>query len=128
MRRRTRLFRMAEFREKQAAVEFNEGGQPSRPQGRLRIDEGPQFHVLFRGEVHVVRLMEDPVEGKALPTEEADEDAIDFVEETILAQVAVGGLVVGDEVPVHQVADQQHEGDRKPQPAVGDAEGQQGLA
>lgn len=59
-------------------------------------------------------LMGDPIQRKAHETKDAGNGAVHVVNESVLAQHSVRGLVKADQRAVHEMADQQHERDRQP--------------
>ena len=71
----------------------------------------PELLIPLGSEVGVVQLMGGAIEAEAHEAQGADNEAVDFVEQSVLAQQTVGRLVKADHHSVHEVAgdqDQRH--------------------
>ena len=76
------------------------------------MDEGPELFVALGGEVGVVQLMRGAVKAEADQAEDADDDTVDFIEDSILSQQPVRGLVKANQHTMHEMAgneDQRHD-------------------
>ena len=103
-----------ERREEETEIEFEERRQSTLPSRRVRLHERPQFHVLLGRQVHVVRLVQNPVKGETGEAQDTDQHAFPVVEVSIPTKHAVRCLVEPDQHAVHQVTHEQGERNHQP--------------
>src|SRR6185436_20670771 len=116
-----------ERRESESCVELYEGGKTSAPARRTHDHKGPEFLIAFRGQVQVMCLMDGAIKGEAHETQRPGDNAVEFVQKSILSQQPVRGLVKPNQGTVHKMTGEQHEGHGQPDPAVKNSKAKRNL-
>ena len=138
MRRRTFLLRMNDpFRKKMRqkrkgtkaipALSSMNAASRRAQRGEVHDHKGPEFLIAFRGQMRVMRLMDGAIKREAHKTQRSSDNTIQFVQQSILAQQSVRGLMKPNQRTVHKMTDEQHEGRRQPDPAAKNSEAKRNL-